>query len=220
MDLHSIDGALTGLSKKMIRQMYGDEQFMRWRRGFDEPPPAISSFSEFYPGNDSRYVDYVQDVPVSIWETLIRSLAHGKFELHRAFPKRESLKDCMDRTIPYFLNEIKPDSIDKGKTVLVASSENAIRGLLMHLCEIPSSRIHALEIPTGLPLIYDPNLRKIRLLQENPGETGRELLERYNFGASPELLFKVDGPSDGGAAGGGSSQQTMMKDDDIIIRLR
>ena len=84
---------------------------------------------------------------------------------------------------------------------------NAIRGLLMHLCQIPDSRIHSVEIPTGLPLVYDPHLRKIRLLQElvpahhphqrSPeGEgtllAGRALLQKYHFGDSPELLFDLD----------------------------
>lgn len=75
------------------------------------------------PGNDSRYVNYVKDVDISIFETLIRSLAHGKFEIHRKFPKAESLQDCMERTIPYFRSVIHPESIAPGKNVLIASSE-------------------------------------------------------------------------------------------------
>lgn len=143
---------MTGLSKKMIRQIYGDEQFMKWRRGFDSPPPPVSSFSSHYPGNDPRYVNYVQDMPISWFETLIRSLAHGKLEVHKKFPKAESLKDCassfllslvitlcfpsfsypfvlfmivagMERTIPYFLNVIRPEALNKDCSVLVASSE-------------------------------------------------------------------------------------------------
>jgi 2,3-bisphosphoglycerate-dependent phosphoglycerate mutase len=86
-------------------------------------PPPISSFSHHYPGNDDRYVNYVQDIGISVFETMIRSLAHRKFELHRQFPKTESLKDCMERTIPYFKNTILPQSIDKGKSVLISSSE-------------------------------------------------------------------------------------------------
>jgi 2,3-bisphosphoglycerate-dependent phosphoglycerate mutase len=186
-------GALTGLSKKMIRQIYGDEQFMKWRRSFDNPPPPISSFSHAYPGNDPRYVKYVTDVEISIFETLIRSLAHGKLEIHRSFPKRESLKDCMERTIPYFLTTIVPNSIKPGKNVLIASSENAIRGLLMHLCNIPTDKIPLVEIPTGLPLIYDSTIRKIRLLED--GEIGVTInpFEKYNFGKAPELLFDLQG---------------------------
>eukprot|EP01033_Poteriospumella_lacustris_P008410 gene8410-6072_t len=184
-------GALTGLSKKMIRQIYGDEQFMKWRRSFDNPPPPISSFSHAYPGNDPRYVKYVTDVEVSVFETLIRSLAHGKLEIHRNFPKRESLKDCMERTIPYFLTTIVPNSIKPGKNVLIASSENAIRGLLMHLCNIPQDKIPLVEIPTGLPLIYDSAQRKIRLLEDGDIGVTVNPLEKYNFGKAPELLFDL-----------------------------
>jgi hypothetical protein len=67
---------------------------MKWRRGFDTPPPPVSSFSHAYPGNDDRYVNYVEDVPISWFETLIRSFSHGQLEIHRQFPKSESLKDC------------------------------------------------------------------------------------------------------------------------------
>jgi bisphosphoglycerate-dependent phosphoglycerate mutase len=75
------------------------------------------------PGNDSRYVDYVKDIDISFFESIIRSLAHGKLEVHRKFPKAESLKNCMDRTVPYFHNTIRPESIDPVKNVLIASSE-------------------------------------------------------------------------------------------------
>ena len=136
------------------------KQFLKWRRGFDTKPPKVSSFSQFYPGNDDRYVNYVQDVPISAFESMIRSLAHGHLELHKQFPKTESLKDCMERTIPYFKQTIVPHSIEQNKNVLISSSENAIRGLLMHLCDIPIDQIHQVEIPTGLPLVYDKRTRR------------------------------------------------------------
>jgi 2,3-bisphosphoglycerate-dependent phosphoglycerate mutase len=181
-------GALTGLSKKMIAENYGEEKFRRWRRGYNVRPPAITSFSASYPGNDERYVKYVKDIRFSVFESLIRSISARKFELHRKFPKTESLKDCMSRTIPYFTNVILPHSIDKGRNVLIASSENAIRGLLMHLCEIPPHRIHEVEIPTGLPLVYDVKRKCIHLLDDGSGD--ENLLAKYNFGSSPELLFR------------------------------
>lgn len=180
-------GSLTGLSKKMIAETYGDDKFRRWRRGYDVRPPAISSFSSIYPGNDERYVKYVRDIRYSVFESIIRSVATKSITLHRKFPKTESLKDCMSRTIPYFKNVIEPESIAKGKNVLIASSENAIRGLLMHLCEIPIEKIHELEIPTGLPLVYDVNRKCIHLLDDG---TGEDLLSKYNFGLSPEYLFR------------------------------
>ena len=178
-------GALTGLSKKMIRQIHGEKQFLQWRRGYDTRPPPISSFSHFYPGNDDRYVNYVSDVSVSLYESLIRSLSVGKLEVHRQFPKTESLKDCMERTIPYFTDVILPRS-QQGNNILIASSENAIRGLLMHLCQITPDRIQDVEIPTGLPLVFDWDAKRLKLLDDGSNISP---LERYNFGKAPELLF-------------------------------
>ncbi|EED90651.1 phosphoglycerate mutase, partial [Thalassiosira pseudonana CCMP1335] len=127
-------GDLTGLSKAMVQQRHGEKQFMAWRRGYAVKPPPVSSFSPQYPGNDMRYKKYLKG---------------------EQLPKSESLKDCMDRTIPYFTNQILPEAVLKGKRVLIASSENAIRGLLMHLCDIPEDKISGLEIPNGLPIIFD-----------------------------------------------------------------
>lgn len=96
-------GALTGLSKEMIRQRHGSKQFKLWRRSYDIRPPPVSSFSNHYPGNDDRYINNVKDIRFSLFESLIRSIAHRKLEIHRKFPKTESLKDCMDRTVPYVI---------------------------------------------------------------------------------------------------------------------
>eukprot|EP00804_Cyclotella_cryptica_P020981 CCRYP_009306-RC/>CCRYP_009306-RC protein AED:0.21 eAED:0.21 QI:204/0.85/0.75/1/0.85/0.75/8/0/868 len=159
-------GDLTGLSKAMVKQQYGEKQFKAWRRGYAVKPPHVSSFSPQYPGNDMRYRKYLKD---------------------DAVPKSESLKDCMDRTIPYFTEHIMPEAVSKGKRVLIASSENAIRGLLMHLCEIPEEKISGLEIPNGLPLIFDLNSKCVKLLDDG---TGRDPLEVYNFGASASYLFR------------------------------
>ena len=137
-------GALTGMSKKMIAEQHGDEIFRKWRRGYDTRPPPTNSFSSVYPGNDDRYRNV--DIRYSLFETFIRSISHGRLELHRKLPKTESLKDCMSRTIPYYKNVIYPSSIAKGKNVLISSSENAIRGLLMDLCNIPTERIHEVEV--------------------------------------------------------------------------
>lgn len=182
-------GRLTSLSKRMIRTKYGEEQFRLWRRGYDTRPPPISSFSPLYPGNDDRYVTYVTDVRNSVRETVIRSIEAGQLELHPKLPKAESLKDCMERTIPFWRcarararahhdarvacararaharvpsrappradsprpcsDVIVPEAISNGKNVLISSSENAIRGLMMHLCDIPPDKIVGVEIPTG-----------------------------------------------------------------------
>ena len=81
-------GSLTGLSKKMVGQRHGDKQLKLWRRSYATRPPPISSFSSDYPGNDDRYVKYVKDMPISLFETFIRSLAHGRLELHRRYVDR------------------------------------------------------------------------------------------------------------------------------------
>ena len=153
----------------------------------DRRPPPVSAFSPHYPGNDERYVQQVHDVPISPTQNLIRSLAHGRLELHhRQFPLTESLKDCMERTIPYFCDTIVPQSLDQGKNVLIASSENAIRGLLMHLCDIPKDQVSQIEIPTGVPMVFDFEHKRLHLLDDQLLPKPRE---RYNFGAGGAFLF-------------------------------
>jgi broad specificity phosphatase PhoE len=163
----------------MIKQKHGAAQFKAWRRGYENRPPPVTSFSEYYPGNDQRYVSYVQDTRTSVKESLIRSLAAGKFELHKKFPKSESLKDCMERTIPYFKDKILQSALVEKKNVLVATHENAIRGLLMYLCDIPTDRIAEIEIPTGLPLVYNVEKKCVQLLDDG---TGIDPVEKYDFG--------------------------------------
>ncbi|GAB5355901.1 hypothetical protein AAMO2058_000244700 [Amorphochlora amoebiformis] len=180
-------GKLTGLSKKLISQIHGEAQFKRWRRGFDERPPPVDAFSPYYPGNDQRYVETITDLPISLWQTLIRSLEAGRFLKARRMPRTESLKDCMKRTTPYFKNNILKN-LNEGKNILVVSSENAIRGLLMELCDISTADITSVEIPTGLPMLYDIKSRSIKMLDD--GNFKGDPLKRYNYGSKPELLFK------------------------------
>jgi 2,3-bisphosphoglycerate-dependent phosphoglycerate mutase len=133
-------------------------------------------------------------VRYSARESIIRSIEKGKPILQRKLPKTESLKDCMDRTIPYFVQRIAKDAVDQNKRVLISSSENAIRGLLMHLCNIPESEITGLEIPNGLPLIYDVKSKCVKLLDDG---TGRDPLEVYNFGPAAKYLFRPCQNEDG-----------------------
>jgi 2,3-bisphosphoglycerate-dependent phosphoglycerate mutase len=86
-----------------------------------EPPP-VSSFSLLYPGNDQRYQKYPRDVRYSLRESVVRSIVKGKIILQRKLPKTESLKDCMDRTTPYFVERIANDAVDQEKLVLISSS--------------------------------------------------------------------------------------------------
>mmetsp|Transcript_42727 Transcript_42727/g.100322 ORF Transcript_42727/g.100322 Transcript_42727/m.100322 type:complete len:608 (+) Transcript_42727:639-2462(+) len=184
-------GALTGLSKRMVKQRYGEKQFKMWRRGYDVRPLKASSFSPSYPGNDKRYVKYLRDARISLSETIIRSVEARLLVVHRKFPKSESLRDCMDRTIPFYVRRIVPDAVERGKRVLISSSENAIRGLLMHLCDIPQEMINKLDIPNGVPIVYDPRSRCIKLLDDG---SGRNPLEVHDFG-----------PAAGKTRGGASS---------------
>jgi hypothetical protein len=212
-------GRLTGLSKMMVQQRHGDEQFRAWRRGFNTPPPPVSSFSQHYPGNDPRYQKYLTDVRYSVRESIIRSIEKGKIQLHRKLPKSESLEDCMKRTIPFFTSRIVPEAIDQNKRVLISSSENAIRGLLMHLCDIPEEEITGefhrwyffillcahyrlslspsstgLEIPNGLPIIFDIKSKCVKLLDDG---SGVDPLEKHNFGKAANYLFKPCKNNDG-----------------------
>ena len=122
-------GALQGKDKKQIRQEYGDEQFMLWRRSYDVPPPAIELGSEFSQDTDPRYAG---QPPV---------LA-------------ECLKDVLERTLPYWHSDIAGD-LQAGKTVLVAAHGNSIRAIVKYLDGIDDETIAGINIPTGIPLLYE-----------------------------------------------------------------
>jgi len=131
-------GALQGLNKAETAAKYGDEQVFVWRRSYDIPPPALESGDERYPGNDPRYADLIKsEVPLC-----------------------ESLKLTVDRTMPYWFDVIEPQ-IRAGKQVLIVAHGNSLRGLVKYLDEISDEDITQLNIPTGLPLVYelDENLK-------------------------------------------------------------
>lgn len=180
-------GALTGKSKKMIANIYGEDQLKKWRRGFTIQPPPTSSYSLSYPGNDYKRTKYVKDIRVSFRETLFRSLEQRKFQMHRKFPKTESLKDCMDRSIPFYTERILKEAVDKDKRVLITSHENAIRGILMHLCGIPQEAMNQLHLPNGLPLVYSVKGKCISLLDDG---SGKDPMEVHDFGPAAKYLFK------------------------------
>jgi len=178
----------------MVKQQHGEKQFQAWRRGYDIRPPPVSSFSPDYPGNDERYQKFLRDRRYSFKESVIRSIEKGEIVLQRKLPKTESLKDCMDRTIPYFKKRIEEDAIKQGKRVLISSSENAIRGLLMYLCDIPKDKVTGLEIPNGLPIIFDFKSKCVKLLDDG---TGLDPLEIHNFGSAAKYLFRPCENEDG-----------------------
>ncbi len=124
-------GALQGKDKKQTLEEYGEEQFMLWRRSFDVPPPPLDDADEFSQADDPRYADLGEDLP-----------------------RTECLKDVIARFLPYWESEIVPD-LQSGKTVLVAAHGNSLRALVKHLDEISDGDIAALNIPTGMPLVYE-----------------------------------------------------------------
>lgn len=130
-------GALQGKNKKEIRDEYGEEQFMEWRRSYDTPPPAIEAGSEFAQDSDPRYAG-------------------------EPIPATECLKDVLERLLPYWNEEIVPE-IKSGKTVMVAAHGNSLRAIVKHLDDISDDDIAGLNIPTGIPLYYelDENLKPV-----------------------------------------------------------
>ncbi len=134
-------GALQGLNKSEMASKYGEEQVLVWRRSYDTPPPALEKSDPRYPGNDSRYKDMdPKDVPVT-----------------------ECLKDTVARFLPYWHETIAP-TIKSGKKVIIAAHGNSLRALVKYLDNVSDQEIVSLNIPTGIPLVYelDDSLKPIR----------------------------------------------------------
>jgi len=134
-------GALQGLNKAETAAKFGDEQVLAWRRSYDIPPPALAQGDQRCPGNDPRY----------------RGLAPSQV------PYTECLKDTVARVLPYWNQAIAPD-IRAGKRVLIAAHGNSIRALVKYLDKVSDQDIVGLNIPTGVPLVYelDDALKPIR----------------------------------------------------------
>lgn len=134
-------GGLQGLNKAETAAKYGDEQVLIWRRSYDVPPPELSETDERYLGNDPQY----------------RSIPRSEF------PKTECLKDTVARVIPYWESEIAP-KIKDGKRLIVAAHGNSIRALVKYLDGVADDAIVNVNIPTGIPLIYelDAGLKPIK----------------------------------------------------------
>lgn len=125
-------GALQGLNKKETAIKYGEAQVKIWRRSYDTPPPALDSTDERHPRFDRRYRDLSLD----------------------QLPSAESLKITLERVLPYW-NEILVPEIKSGKRLLIVAHGNSIRALVKYLDNIPDDVISELNIPTGIPLIYE-----------------------------------------------------------------
>jgi 2,3-bisphosphoglycerate-dependent phosphoglycerate mutase len=125
-------GALQGLNKAETAAEHGEDQVKIWRRSYDIPPPALETSDERYPGHDPRYA----------------SLADAET------PTTECLKDTVDRVVPYWDQEIAP-KIKAGKKLLIAAHGNSLRALVKHLDGISDDDIVGVNIPTGMPLVYE-----------------------------------------------------------------
>ncbi|GAA2029710.1 phosphoglyceromutase [Pseudokineococcus marinus] len=124
-------GALQGKDKAQTLETYGEEQFMLWRRSYSTPPPEIEAGDEFSQAGDPRYADLGDDMP-----------------------RTECLQDVVGRMLPYWDSAIVPD-LRAGRTVLVAAHGNSLRALVKHLDGISDDDIAGLNIPTGIPLLYE-----------------------------------------------------------------
>ena len=133
-------GALQGKDKKATLAEFGEEQFMEWRRSYDTPPPPLADDSEFSQVGDARYAELPDEL----------------------MPRTECLADVLDRMLPYWYDAIVPDLL-AGKTVLVTAHGNSLRALVKHLDGIGEDEIVGLNIPTGIPLVYelDDNLTPV-----------------------------------------------------------
>lgn len=134
-------GSLQGLNKSETAARYGEEQVLIWRRAYNIPPPPLEKSDERYPGNDPKYSNLSPD----------------------EIPLTECLKDTVERFLPYWHAEIAP-VIRSGKKVLISAHGNSLRALVKHLDNVPDDEIIKLDIPTGIPLVYDldENLKPIK----------------------------------------------------------
>jgi len=126
-------GALQGKDKKQTLEEYGEDQFMLWRRSFDVPPPPLDDADEYSQAGDPRYAGLGTDLP-----------------------RTECLKDVIARLLPYWDDAVVPD-LRSGHTVLIAAHGNSLRAIVKHLDQISDEDIAGLNIPTGMPLVYDLN---------------------------------------------------------------
>lgn len=134
-------GALQGLNKSEMAEKYGEKQVLVWRRSYDTRPPELEKSDERYPGFDPRYNELKED----------------------QIPTSECLKDTVERFLPYWHETIAP-TIKSGKKVLIAAHGNSLRALVKYLDNISEEEIVSLNIPTGIPLVYelDKNLRPLK----------------------------------------------------------
>jgi len=134
-------GALQGLNKAQIAAKYGEDQVLIWRRSYDITPPQLKKNDEHYPGHDPRYKNLTE----------------------QELPLTESLKSTIDRFFPFWNETIIPE-LKENKKVLIAAHGNSLRALVKHLDNVSEEEIVKLNIPTGIPLVYelDQDLKPVK----------------------------------------------------------
>ncbi len=125
-------GALQGLNKAETAKIHGEKQVLIWRRAYDIRPPALEKNDARYPGNDPRYRDLTE----------------------QELPLAECLKDTVERFLPYWKETIAP-AVKSGRRVIIAAHGNSMRALVKYLDKISDEEIVKLNIPTGIPLVYE-----------------------------------------------------------------
>ena len=165
-------GALQGLNKSETASQYGEEQVKIWRRSYDVRPPALEPADPRFPGRDRRYADLTD----------------------QELPRAECLKDTVVRFMPYWQEVIVPDIL-AGKRVLIAAHGNSLRALVKHLDGIGDDDIVNLNIPTGMPLVYelDDKLRPVHHEYLGDPEQVRKAIEAVaNQGKGSRVEGKKD----------------------------
>ena len=157
-------GALTGLNKAETAERHGEAQVKVWRRSYDVPPPPVERSSPYHPANDERYRYLPEDV----------------------LPATECLKDVVERMLPYWYDNIVPDLLT-GRVILVAAHGNSLRALVKHLDGMTDEEVVELNIPTGVPRVYELDKRM------------RSLGWRY-LGDPDEVARKAEAVAQQGAA--------------------
>jgi 2,3-bisphosphoglycerate-dependent phosphoglycerate mutase len=149
-------GVLQGLNKADTARQFGEEQVFAWRRGYDVRPPELEKTDERYPGKDPCYMELGED----------------------EIPLTECLKDTVERFIPFWHKTIAP-SVKSGKNVLIAAHGNSLRALIKHLDGIDDDQISNINIPTGIPLVYElsDSLKSIKSYYLGDAEKSKKAIE-------------------------------------------
>lgn len=127
-------GDLQGKNKAETAEQHGEEQVKIWRRSYDIPPPELATSDSRYPGKEAKY----------------------KLLDPSCIPKSECLKDTVERVLPYWFDTVVP-TIKSGQNVMIVAHGNSLRALIKHLDNVPNDAILELNIPTGIPLVYELN---------------------------------------------------------------